>query len=78
METKDEKLSRFVKAIRWAQLPDNRESLEPELKELRELIERKMDELRPRQKLQVVVSFSAKNQPLTFTPTPLPYTTRTV
>ena len=46
----DDELSKYTKAIRWAQIPTNRKSLDPEFEALLQFIELKLDTLKPKQR----------------------------
>lgn len=59
METKEEKLARFVEAIQWAMIPANKDGLPDDLKQLVELIGGKVAELK---KLE-----DSQKQPVKFT-----------
>ncbi len=70
------KLSEYVNAVQWAlENPENQKSLSPELKVMLELIQAKLDALKPEEKMQIV--FTINNERLALTPQPLPYYIRT-
>jgi hypothetical protein len=73
METEEEKLARFADAVRWAKIPENRDSLPVELQTLLAIVEKKLDELKPKAEIRMTVNFGGKNLQLALTPIPLPY-----
>jgi hypothetical protein len=63
----DDELSKYTKAIRWAQIPTNRKSLDPEFEALLQFIELKLDTLKPKQRTQqMTVTFGANILKLDF------------
>lgn len=63
------KLSEYVNAVQWAlENPENQKSLSPELKVMLELIQAKLDALRPKEKMQVAFTISNKQFALITSP----------
>ena len=76
MAVSDADNQKYVHAVQWAlENPENQKSLSPELKVMLELIQAKLDALRPKEKMQIV--FTINNERFALTPQPLPYYIRT-
>jgi hypothetical protein len=80
MESKEERLARFVEAIKWAQVPENRETLPDDLKAFLDIIEERMAELKPVSGIGYNATKMTVNLPeireVTLTSSPLPYNIR--
>ncbi len=67
MTLSEDDTERYCTAIRWAQLPENREYLDQEFEVLLQLIELKLDTLKPKQRTQqMTVTFGANMLKLDF------------
>ena len=76
MVLSEAKLSEYVDAVQWAlENPENQKSLSPELKVMLELIQAKLDALKPKEKMRIV--FAINNSQFVLTSQPLPYYIRT-
>jgi hypothetical protein len=76
MAVSDADIQKYAHVVRWAlENPENQKSLSPELKVMLELIQAKLDALKPKEKMRIV--FAINNSQFALTPQPLPYYIRT-
>lgn len=69
MSISNDKLVGYIHALRWAlENPENQKSLSPELKVMLELIQAKLDALKPKEKMQVAFTISNKQFALITSP----------